>query len=284
MTKNILLGAHISIAGHFYKAIERGESIDCTAIQVFTKSNRSWFSKKIDEEESEKFKEYLKKSTIKSVVTHASYLINLGSSKLDVAKKSILALTDELNRCHQLGIDRIVLHPGAHLGAGIDVGIAQVAKHLDQAISNSSGSTKVLLETMAGQGTTLGSTFEELKAIRDLCTEKKRVGICLDTCHIFAAGYDLKNAKSYEEIIQKFDDIIGLNLLGAIHLNDSKTACNSNVDRHAPLGDGHIPLEIFKNIINDKRLSDIPKILETPSDEDMALYAHEIKLLRNMAK
>jgi len=272
----------MSIAGHFYKAIERGESIDCTAIQIFTKSGRSWASKKITDEESNTFKERLKNSPIKSVITHASYLINLGSSKTDIAKKSIHALTDELNRCHQLGIDYIVLHPGAHLGEGEDVGIAQIAKHLDQAISQSDGNTKVLLETMAGQGTTLGTTFEQLKKIRSLCDEKKRVGVCLDTCHIFAAGYDLSSEKAYEKVIQQFDDILGLNLLHAIHLNDSKTPCNSRVDRHAPIGEGHIPLEVFKKIMNDKRLADVPKILETPTDQDMKLYAKEIKLLRGL--
>jgi deoxyribonuclease-4 len=282
MTKQILLGAHMSIAGNFYKAIERGESIDCTAMQIFTKSGRSWASKKIDPEEAATFKKRLKDSPISSVITHASYLINLGSAKADIAKKSIHALTDELNRCHQLGIDYIVLHPGAHLGAGEQEGIAQVAKHLDQAIAQSEGNTKVLLETMAGQGTTLGTTFEQLKTIRNLCVEKRRVGVCLDTCHVFAAGYDLTSVAGYEKMMHEFDEILGLNLLHAIHLNDSKTPRGSKVDRHAPLGEGHIAMSVFERIVNDHRLADIPKILETPTDDEMKLYAKEIKLLRSL--
>lgn len=276
--KKILVGAHISGAQSLHLAFDRGESIGCTAMQIFTKSNRSWADKPLTQEQIENFITRWKTSSIESVITHASYLINIGSNKPDVEHKAVKALIDEVTRCQQLEIPYLVLHPGSHLGAGEEACIKQIAHNLDKVLDKCDGKTMILLETMAGQGTNIGNTFEQLAAIRSLSEHKNKIGFCLDTCHIFTAGYDLSNEENYKKIIKSFDEIIGLNNLKAIHLNDSKTACGSRVDRHESLGKGQISLKIFEYIMKDKRLADIPKILETPNPE---LYAQEITFLKN---
>ncbi len=282
MAHDILVGSHISSAGGLHKAFERGESIGCTAMQIFTKSNRVWFEKKITDEAAELFKQAAQRSPIKSVVVHAGYLINIGSPKPDGVKQSVSALLDEIRRCEQLGLKYLILHPGSHLGSGEEAGVVQVAKHLDEVIEKSDGTVSILLETMAGQGTNLGSTFEQLHAMRERSTHKRNIGYCLDTCHIFCAGYNIATEDSYQEAIKTFDTTLGLEHLKAIHVNDSLTPCASRKDRHAPLGEGHIPNATFKLMMNDKRLINIPKVLETPSDPEMHLWAKEIKMLKAM--
>lgn len=282
-TKNILVGSHISIAGGLHKAIERGESIDCTVMQIFTKSNRIWFDKKISDAEAEQFKIAAKKSSIQSIVVHAGYLINIGSNKEKTEKLSTNALIDELNRCKQLGLKYLILHPGSHTGAGEEVCIQQIARNLDLVLEKSEGSVTILLETMAGQGTNIGYTFDHLEKIRSLTHHKKHIGFCLDMCHVFCAGYDIATEAGYKKTLHDFDAILGLEHLHAIHVNDSQTACNSRVDRHAPLGEGKIPIQTFKFLMNDKKLTHVPKILETPSDPQMHLWTEEIKLLKKFA-
>lgn len=277
MTKKILVGAHMSGAGSLHLAFDRGEAVGCTAMQIFTKSNRSWHDKPLSQEQIETFKKRWEASSIESVIVHASYLINIGSSKPEVEHKAIKALIDEVQRCQQLDIPYLVLHPGSHLGAGEEVCIKQIAKNLDTVFDVCDGKTMILLETMAGQGTNVGNTFEQLAAIRAACEHKRKIGICLDTCHIFTAGYELATEDDYKKVIKQFDEIIGLDHLKAIHLNDSKTACGSRVDRHECLGKGQIPLKIFELIMDDHRLNDIPKILETPDPE---LYKQEIDILK----
>lgn len=286
MTKadKTLIGSHISAAGGIYKAIERGESIGCTAMQIFSKSNRMWFDKKISDQDATTFRDEAKQSSIKQIIVHAGYLINIGSNKEETAKQSTNALLDEVNRCQQLGLKYLVLHPGSHTGAGTEACIKQVAANLDHVIEKSDGSVIILLETMAGQGTNIGATFQELAQIRALSHHKKNIGVCLDTCHIFAAGYDISTKDSYDKMITDFDAIIGLDHLHAIHLNDSQTALGSRVDRHAPLGEGKIPLEVFSWIMNDKRFTNVAKVLETPSDAEMKLWGKEIKMLKAMVK
>ena len=279
--KNQLIGSHISSAGGHHKAIERGTSIGATAIQIFTKSNRQWFEKKIGDEEAELFKKAWAASPIKEVVVHAAYLINLGSANADVETKSIKALADEINRCAQLGIKYLVLHPGSHLGAGIKPCLAQIARNLDTVFDTAAEGVMVLLETMAGQGTNVGFAFEQLAQVRNLTTHKKRVGFCLDTCHVFCAGYDISTESGWDTMVTNLDEALGLENVKAIHVNDSQTACASNKDRHAPLGEGKIPLAIFEHMMRDKKLATIPKILETPSDPEMKLWAKEIALLKS---
>jgi len=282
--KEILVGSHISSAGELQLAFARGESIGCTVMQIFTKSSRKWFTTKLKDGEVEAFKNAAKKSSIEVVVSHAGYLINIASKNPDVIKKSVKSLMDEINLCESLQIPYLVLHPGSHIGAGEEKGMELTAQNLDIALDAVPGKSMILLENMAGQGTNLGYKFEQLRNIIDLCKHKKRIGVCFDTCHAFAAGYDISTDETYKETFKLFDKIIGLEKLKTIHVNNSGGVLGSKVDRHAPLTDGKIPLEAFKLIMNDKNLMDIPKILETPSDSEMKLWEKEIKLLKSLVK
>jgi len=264
--KTLLIGAHMSVEGGLEKSIGRGESIGCTAIQIFTKSNRQWFAKDLTEEEISLFKETTKKSLLKNITAHACYLINLASATERTRALSINALTQELQRCEQLGIEYLVLHPGSHGGQGRDKGAGLISEGIDKAFGKSPGRTMVLLETMAGQGTSIGSSFEDIALIRAQSAHAQRIGVCLDTCHVFAAGYDISNKDSYEQIWKKFDATIGLAHLRVIHVNDSKGALGSRLDRHEDIGKGAVGLSGFTLLFNDTRFFDIPKILETPKE------------------
>ncbi|MCK4265015.1 deoxyribonuclease IV [Candidatus Babeliales bacterium] len=280
-----LIGAHISIAGGYYKSIERAESIGCSTMQIFTKSNRTWFGKKITDEEANKFKETLKRSNLSEIMVHSAYLINLAAQNTELRNKSVEALGEELERCQKLGIKYLVLHPGAHVGAGEEEGIKKISEGLDQVFKKIPGPTQILLETAAGQGTNLGYTFEQLEQIYKQCKNKQRLGICLDTCHVFAAGYDISTEKGYKNTIKEFIKIIGIHKLKAIHLNDSKTKLNARIDRHEKLGKGNIPLKTFEWIMKDQKFKEIPKILETPIIKDaLKEYEIELKLLNKLSK
>jgi deoxyribonuclease IV len=278
-----LVGSHVSIAGGVHTAFARAESIGCTAFQIFTKSNRTWFEKKLSDENIEHFKQAAATSAIKSVVVHTGYLINLGSGNISTAELSARALLDEIRRCELLGLADLVLHPGSHVGIGEENSIKQIAHHLDGVLEHSEGRVTIALELMAGQGTSVASSFEQLHKIRSLCCHKKLIAYCLDTCHACAAGYDVTAEDGYKGMIKSFDDVLGLEHLRVIHMNDSKGKVGSRVDRHAALGAGVIPLDVFACIMNERRLNHVPKILETPSDAAMKLWACEIKLLKKMA-
>lgn len=262
--KKVLLGAHMSIEGGIHEALTRGASIGCTTLQIFTKSNRQWTAKSLTKEEAALFKKTQKDLGIAPVVAHASYLLNMASAKTDIHTKSINALTKELDRCELLGIPYLVLHPGSRLNTPLDEALERVALGIDTALRNSQSDVMVLLETMAGQGTTVGSTFNELGTILKKVSHKSRVGVCLDTCHVFAAGYDFNTKETYQKLWKEFDQEIGLEKLRTVHINDSKKALGSHVDRHADIGTGEIGLEGFRLLMNDKRFSLVPKILETP--------------------
>jgi deoxyribonuclease-4 len=259
----------MSVAGGLEKAFERGESIGCTVMQIFTKSNRQWQAKKITYEEAELFKATAKKSAIQFVMVHASYLINIGSPDLATAKKSVLALIEELERCAQLGIKYLVLHPGAHLQSGEAEALQRISDNLDEALAKSPSTTSILLENMAGQGSSLCNRFEQLAQLLKNSAYKKRLGVCFDTCHAFAAGYDFRDKISYEKMWHDFDSIVGLNQLHAIHINDSKRELGAHVDRHEHIGHGKLGKTAFELLMNDPRFFDIPKILETPKEDDM---------------
>lgn len=259
----LLFGAHMSISGKMHQAIERGESIGCSAIQIFTKSNRQWLAKPLDSETIVQFKEIWKNSSIKSIVAHASYLLNIGSPNQSLAQKSLDALEIEFQRCADLEIPYLILHPGSHTGTDEESCLAQISKNIDTLLTKNSHGT-LLLETMAGQGTQVGHTFEQLATIMQQSNHKRRIGICIDTCHLFAAGYDLRTEKSYHNVWEQFDKIIGINKIKSIHVNDSHKDLGSRVDRHADIGKGKIGLEAFKLLFNDPQFFDIPKILETP--------------------
>lgn len=275
------MGAHMSVAGGLDKAFERGESIGCTTIQIFSKSNRQWKAKSIEPGEVEAFVEAQKKSAIKPIMVHATYLINLAAPEKEILHKSIRALKEELERCAQLNIPYLILHPGSKLKLDEESALAQVAESLDDALEASDGHTMILLENMAGQGSSACYTFEQLAQVIKLSKHKNRLGVCFDTCHAFAAGYDFSTEKGYEEMWDHFDKTIGLHKLKAIHLNDSKKEAGSRVDRHEEIGEGKIGIKAFELIMNDEHLFDVPKVLETPKD-NLDDYAKNMKLLESL--
>ena len=278
-----LLGAHLSIAGGVYTVFDRAAQTGCKTVQIFTKSNKAYFAKALDPDIIARFKDEWQRSEVVDIVTHAAYLINIGASNPDVEKKSRASLREELIRCDQLGIPYLVLHPGSHTGAGMQAGIEKIAANLSAIFADTPGDVMILLETAAGQGTNVGSTFAELRAIYDACdaAAQKRIGICLDTCHVFAAGYDVATPQGYDQLWQEFDQVIGRDLLKVIHLNGSKMACNARRDRHANLGEGHIPTAMLKRFADEFGQSGgIPVILETPSVDGITEYTNELRILR----
>ncbi len=267
--QSLLLGAHFSIANGLHRAILEADTYGCNTLQIFTKNANSWKEKTLAENQIKKFSEIKAQTGIYNIISHTSYLINLAGPDKKKAAMSCEALKHEIIRCGQLDIPYIVLHPGSHMGEGETRGINRIADTINQIFDATAGvTTRLLLETTAGQGTSIGHTFEQLSAIIEKVHNKSRIGVCLDTCHIFAAGYDISNKKSYENTIQNFDDNIGLKNLFVIHLNDTKKKYATRVDRHEHIGDGFIGLDAFKLIINDPRLKNIPKILETPKLKD----------------
>lgn len=285
ISKKLLLGSHVSIAGGFDKAIDRAEEIEATCMQIFTKSNRQWQAKKITEKDAILFKEKQKKSSISIVIAHAAYLINLGSKNDDTVKKSTESLAEELKRCEELSIPYLVLHPGTARFENEENSLQFIAQQIDDAIKTSN--TKkvlLLLETMAGQGNTVGYTFQQLATIIKHAKEKKRIGICFDTCHAFASGYDFHNKYLYEAMWQKFDQTIGLEKLKAFHINDSKKELGSKIDRHEEIGKGVIPISSFSLIMKDKKFYNIPKIIETPEGTNKTEFDRKnIQKLKTLA-
>jgi deoxyribonuclease IV len=280
-----LLGAHTSINGGVSTAIDLAAKLHFTAIQIFTKNNNRWYSKPLEVSEIEKYKSGLKVSGIKFVVAHDSYLINLSAKDPDLRTRSIEAFTDELNRCEQLDIPHLNFHPGAHMGLGEDEGIKAIAESINIAHLKTPGyNVSSMLETTAGQGSAIGYTFEHLRKIIDLVEDKNRMTVCIDTAHIFAAGYDIKDTKNYKKVISEFDNIIGLERLKCIHMNDSKKPLGSKVDRHEHIGKGFIGLDGFTNIMNDKKLKHVPKVLETPKGKEQLEDLENLKILKSLIK
>lgn len=278
-----LLGAHMSISGGVDKALLLGKTVDCDAIQIFTKSSRQWASKPYTKEEIELFNLNRKATGIATVIAHDSYLLNLGSPDGSLRSRSITAFIDELERCEVLGVSNLVAHPGAHVGAGENEGIKIIARSLDEVHKACPGyNVKVTLEITAGQGSNLGYRFEQIGNIIDATRESDRLRVCFDTEHAFAAGYDIRTKEGYERTFTEFDEEIGLDRLAAFHLNDSKKELNSRVDRHEHIGKGHIGVETFRLLMNDKRFWDLPMCLETPKGPDLAEDRDNLTLLRSL--
>jgi deoxyribonuclease-4 len=280
-----LLGAHMSINKSHALAVDRATAFDMTALQIFTKNASRWVAKPIEPAAAEAFRERLAASNIGFTVAHDSYLINMGSPDDELWEKSLNAFQDEMARCAQLGVPYLVTHPGAHMGTGVDAGITRVAEGLNRLFDEDPANpTVVLLETTAGQGTTLGSTFEELAGIIDKVENKDRVAVCFDTCHVFAAGYDLRTPETYEATMKAFDEIIGLDRLITFHLNDSKKGLGMRTDRHAHIGEGELGLEAFRLLLTDPRFADTPGVLETPKDDDELGDQRNMRKLRELAQ
>lgn len=281
--KDQLLGAHTSIQGGVNAAIPLAQKLGFTAMQIFTKNNNRWSAPPLKEEEATSFREGIVASGIKFVMAHDSYLINLGSPDDEIFNKSVNAMTDELERCEMLGIPQLNFHPGAHLGEGEAFGIKRIASALDIIHERTPGfKVKSMIELTAGQGSALGYRFEHARDIIATVKHPERVTVCIDTAHIFAAGYDIKDPVKYQEVIAEFDCVIGLERLQAFHFNDSKKPLGSRVDRHDHIGAGFIGLEGFRNILNDSRLFRVPKILETPKGKEQLEDLENLARLREL--
>jgi deoxyribonuclease-4 len=281
-----LLGAHVSIAGGIQNALRRGHELQCSTIQIFTKNASQWKEREIEKAEGRSFQVLQKELGISPVISHAAYLINLASPFRELSRKSIDAVVQEVKRCDDLGIPYLVIHPGSHTGCGekraIELLVQAIYEIRKQIVPSA---ITILLEISAGQGTSIGCTVEQIAEIIDGVKESYRIGLCLDTCHAFAAGYDFRTKARYQKFISDIDATIGLDKLKVIHLNDSKTDCGSRVDRHEHIGKGMIGRHPFGWIMSDERLENIPKIIETPDlGKDMAIDRKNLDLLRRLAK
>ena len=277
------LGAHMSISGGIHLAPERGVNAGCGVIQVFTQNSNQWRGKPVSDSDASLFREKWLESGLNEIVSHDIYLINMAAAPGEVRDKSLTAFREEMERCSRLGIKKIVMHPGAHLGEGEEIGIERICEGFNRLfpeVPDYSG--KVLLETTAGQGSNVGYRFEHLRAIIDGTAFPERFAVCYDTCHTFAAGYDITTPDGYGKTFAEFDRIIGLDRLNCFHMNDSKKGLNSRVDRHEHIGRGEMGLEGFRLLVNDPRFVEIPKILETPKGDNDEMDAINLKALRDL--
>lgn len=280
---NDFLGAHMSISGGLYLAPERGRTAGCNVIQIFTQNANQWRGKIPTDSDVALFREKRAESGIRDIISHDIYLINLASAPGDVHDKSMIAFQEEMQRCARLGIDKIVMHPGSHLGEGEEVGLKRISAAFNTLFTVTPEFTgKVLLENTAGQGTNLGCRFSHLQAIINGSDYPDRFGVCLDTCHSVAAGYDLLTRDGYEAAFAEFDALIGLERLICFHLNDSKKGLGSHVDRHEHIGQGALGLEPFRMLLNDPRFTLVPKILETPKGDNDEMDQVNLALLRSL--
>jgi deoxyribonuclease IV len=275
-----LIGAHISTKGGLHTAFERAAAVSASAMAIFAKNSNQWKGKILTDDDCALFHE---KRSVQPVLTHASYLINLATTNPLFHQKSIAAMIDELDRAERLGIHAVVLHPGAHMGAGANAGIDQIARSIDQ-IHRAIPQHRVvtLLETSAGQGSCLGCSFQELGRIQSLVDDKRRVGVCIDTCHVFAAGYDIRTRDGYEQMVEEVETHVGIANVGAFHLNDSKKPLGSRVDRHQHIGKGEIGSDAFGFVLNDPRFARIPKLIETPKNPDNSWDVENLTRLRSL--
>jgi deoxyribonuclease-4 len=274
-----LLGAHMSIAGSLSNAPASGAAIGCEAIQIFSKNQRQWKAKPLSEAEAEGFKRAMEAHSIRAAMVHDSYLINLADPEEAGWKRSVAAFIDEMERCETLGIPLLVFHPGAPKEAGEAFGLKRIAEALDLCLSKAKAErVSPLIENTAGQGSNVGWRFEHLRAILDSLSDPKRVGICIDTCHTFAGGYDIRTQEGWEATLKEFDRVVGLRKIGAFHLNDSKKELNCRVDRHEHIGQGCIGAEPFRALVRDPRFKETPMALETPGEDPD--FERNLKLLK----
>ncbi len=282
MMKQILIGAHTSAAGGSFNALYEGQRIGATAIQLFTSNQKQWNGRVIGEEEIALWEQAKRETGIQKIMSHDSYLINLGSPNPELLEKSRRAFHEEIQRCHQLNLDFLNFHPGAATSHDEEECLKTISRSLllcDRLLEK--GNTRLLLETTAGQGSSVGHRFEQIGAILRALHGKIPIGVCIDTCHIFAAGYDIRTKEGWERTLQEFDAIIGLEHLYAFHLNDSQKKLGSRVDRHAPIGQGEIGFACFEYLMTSPKTAHLPKYLETPGGP--LAWEQEIALLRSFA-
>lgn len=277
------LGAHMSIAGGVDKAILRGREAGCETIQIFTRSPRQWRPRVLKDDEIQRFRDNKNETGIDPVVAHDCYLINLGSPDGELWHKSLGVFVEEIGHCKELQIPYLVIHPGAHVGTGEQAGLRRIAQALDRARGQTEDyQVKVLLEITAGQGTNLGCSFEQLAELLDLVADDGWLGICFDTCHAFAAGYELRTREGYEGTFRQLDELIGLERVGLVHLNDAKGEMGSWLDRHEHIGQGTLGLEPFRMLLNDERFRHLPMVLETPKGPDLEQDRENLRVLRGL--
>lgn len=280
--EELLIGAHTSIAGGVHNALLEGASIGATTVQIFTSNQRQWKGKPISDAETDLWHKTLKETGLKKIMSHDSYLINLGSSDKEALHKSRKTFKEELDRCHKLKISYLNFHPGAALARSVEECLDTICESLLELESLADkGSTRLLLEATAGQGSSVGHRFEHLGYVIERVHKKIPIGVCVDTCHIFSAGYDIRTKKGWDEVLQEFDKIVGLKHLYAFHVNDSLKPLGARRDRHASLGKGEIGMECFKVMMTHPLIRELPKYLETPDTE---IWKDEIALLRGFAK
>lgn len=280
---NDYLGAHMSIAGGLHLAIDRAVAAGCGVVQIFTRNSNQWKGKPVSGAEAAQFREKFNASGLHEVISHDIYLINLASPPGDTRDKSIAAFRDELETCARLGIAKVVMHPGSHLADSPQTGLERVVAAFDQLFRDvPEFEGRVLIETTAGQGSNLGRTFEELGTIINASRFPDKFGICFDTCHTFAAGYDTATEEGYGDTMRQFDSLIGLDRLHCFHLNDSKKGLGSRVDRHEHIGQGALGLNPFRFILNDPRFATVPKILETPKGDNDEMDEINLGILRGL--
>ncbi len=277
-------GAHQSIAGGLHLAFERGERATCDTLQIFDKSNTQWAARDFTAQDLELWFEAWQESGIDVACAHNSYLINLASPDPALHEKSYRSFREEVERCQVLLVPNLVFHPGSHVGTGADAGMSRISTSINRLFDDIGADTEVTLclETTAGTGSNLGASFEELAQIIDGVDLDERMGVCLDTCHIFAAGYAITSAEDYAATMRRFDDIVGIDRLRVIHVNDSKMPFDSHRDRHENIGKGLIGLQAFRHLVNDSRLSLVPMVLETPKGEDLAEDVEGLRTLRGL--
>jgi deoxyribonuclease-4 len=278
------IGAHVSVSGGISHSIARARSIGCESFQIFTRNQRQWSPPQLDEEEAISFKKLIGPSGLGPVVSHGSYLMNLASPDEAILFRTIDALKDEMKRCIELAIDRLVVHPGAHKGSGIQKGLKTISGSIDQVLNELKDEEErkiptLLLETTAGSGTGLGSKFQEIAEMIDVSSNSKHLGVCLDTAHMHGAGYSLVDEDGYESTMEEVNKVLGVEKVGCIHLNDSKVDLGSRKDRHENIGKGALGNYPFLRLVNDTRFEDIPMILETPGGDEE--YKKGLSLLRS---
>jgi deoxyribonuclease-4 len=277
----MLLGAHVSISGAIHMSVDRAVELGCTTFQIFTRNPRGWTYTKLKKAEVDEFRRKFEAAGFRVAMAHMPYLPNIASPKKDIYEKSVRSLVAELERCGALGLELLVVHVGSHLGAGLEKGVEQVANAVNRAVEAVDNQVKVLLENMAGQRNSCGSRFEDIAEILSRVKNADRVGVCLDTCHLLAAGYDIRSEEAVDATISRFDKVVGLNRLWAVHLNDSKGALGSGLDRHEHIGMGNIGENGFKAFINHPAIRDKPMVIETPEDK-RGNYATDLAKLRKL--
>jgi len=280
--KELLIGFHVSIKDSLSSAFDGATELGCTTFQIFTRNPRGWKFRPLDEEEVSSFLERRRQTSFKYVVAHMPYLPNLATPMKALMRKSRSSLGEEVKRCDSLGIDYLVAHIGSHMGKGTMVGVRNVAEACDEALEESTGKTVLLLENMAGQKNCVGARFEELRLILDLVKKRKRVGVCLDTCHLLAAGFDMTSKEAVEKTMSLFDELVGLKEIRVVHLNDSKGPLGGALDRHEHIGLGQIGREGFRAFLHHDSVTDLPLLMETPVD-DRRRDAQNLQTVKRLA-